>query len=215
MENNTAMAKPEEQALTTEKPSALEALAKKQLDEIQKLNPEFSVDFMNVFTRMKLDTKGRFVYDLSGETFVLGDVINARLLVGEYMYQLWDSDDNLLVCYSKDHVANNDGELCIECPYNKDPEKPGPHPDCKIRYALALSLAMQGEDPDDVYLINIPSTGAFAFADYVKLLRKHKKGVADVITELRTEEKTSKEDSSRKYNAILFKMADDQAAARE
>lgn len=186
------------------KKTPLQILAEKQMAEIQKLNPDFKLDFMNVFTRLKLNTKGQFLYTLSGEEFKLGDEITTKLLGGEYMFQLWDSEENELVCYSVDHIANVDGEACATCPHNNGQ---GIHPDCRIRYALVMHLLMEDEDPDEVFNINIPSTGTYAFADYVKLLKKLKKGVKDVNTMIYTEEKTGRADSSIKYNAIQFRRA--------
>lgn len=190
--------------VTTAQKSYLETIAEKRIEEIQKLNPGFRLDFMNVFTRLKLNSKGQFYYELSGEEIKLTDNINTKLLAGEPIYQYWGEkdteDEGNLICYSKDKVVNFEGCKCSECPY--DPNK------CKIRFAMALHLLEEGEDEEEIFNINLPSTGAYAFADYVKLMsKKYKKGVADVITTMVTEEKTGKEDSTIKYNAVLFKYS--------
>ena len=189
------------------KKSFLETLAEKKMEEIQKLNPEFKLDFMSVFTRMKINTKGQFIYTLSGDETILSDKIDVRLLGGEYIYQYWGEkgteDEGELLCYSKDRVTNCDGGKCTECPHDPD--------NCKIRYALVMNIYEKDEDPEEIFNINIPSTGTFAFADYVKLLnKKHKKGVAEVITNMHTKEKTGADDAKIKYNAVLFEFSKNQ-----
>ncbi len=184
--------------------SPLEVLADKKMEDIRRLNPDFRLDFMNVFTRLKLNSKGQFQYTLSGEDFVLSDSIKARLLAGDYMYQFWGEEgtqeEGTLVCYSKDSKKTSvDGTLCSECPYD--------YMKCKLRFAMAMTLLEDGEDESEVYNLNVAPTGAYAFADYVKLLsKKYKKGLKEVITNVYTEEKTGKE-KSQKYNAVLFRVA--------
>ena len=194
-------------AAVEEKPkSALELLAEKKMEELKALNPEFKLDYMNVFTRVKVNSKGQFFYILGGEETKLTDQISTRLITGEYMYQLWGEkgteNEGDLLCYSKDHVTNCDGGKCAECPHDYDK--------CKLRYALVMNLLMNDEDPEDLFNINISSTGAYAFADYVKLIaKKYKKGVSEVKTTIITEERPV-ENSKDTYNAILFKYAENQ-----
>ena len=123
--------------------SPLEVLADKKMEDIRRLNPDFRLDFMNVFTRLKLNSKGQFQYTLSGEDFVLSDSIKARLLAGDYMYQFWGEEgtqeEGTLVCYSKDSKKTSvDGTLCSECPYD--------YMKCKLRFAMAMTLLEDGED---------------------------------------------------------------------
>lgn len=185
------------------KKKPLELLAEKKMEEIRKLNPDFNMDFMNVFTRLKIDTKGRFSYELSGETFTLSDDIAVRLLAGDYMHQRWgnkeDGDRNgELMCYSTDgQVTSFDGIPCSQCPYGADK--------CKLRFAIALNVLEAGEEQDEIYNLNMPTTGALAFADYVKLLTKKKLPIKEVITRMRTEEKDGKE-KDQKFNAIMFRL---------
>lgn len=199
----TALAVCEEMSVIPVQKTPLEILADKKMAEIRKLNPDFKLDFMNVFTRMKTNTKGQFMYSLSGEDFVLSDKIPVRLLAGEYMHQCWGKKDSEregeLVCYSKDgQITNVDGHSCAQCPYDKA--------DCRLRFAVALQLLIDTEDPDEIYNFNMPQTGAFAFADYVKLVtKKLKVGLKDVKTVMYTEEKEGAE-KGQKYNAILFKL---------
>jgi len=103
------------------------------------------------------------------------------------------------VCYSSDgQVTNVDGMSCSECPFGREK--------CKLRFAVALNLLEEGEEPDEIYNINMPTTGALAFADYVKLLTKKKIPIKEVITQMYTQTKAGKE-KGQQFNAILFKLA--------
>ena len=194
----------EHQVAVVHTKSSLELLADEMLKKIQEINPTFKLDYINVFTRLTINTKGQFTYSLSGEDFILSDSINVKLLAGEYLHQYWgekgSAEEGTLVCYSKDgqHTSVH-GNFCDECPYNRLK--------CSIRFAIALNILSETESLDDVYTINMPSTGAFSFSDYVKLLMKrYKKGVADVVTNMYTIERAGK-DKGDKFNAIQFKVS--------
>lgn len=197
----TTYAPPPPPVVAKKKP--LEILADRKMEEIRQLNPDFNMDYMNVFTRLKIDTKGRFSYELAGETFSLSDDIAVRLLAGDYMHQRWGNKEDgeregELICYSTNgQVSSFDGIPCSQCPYGQEK--------CKLRFAIGLNVLENGEDPDEIFNINMPTTGALAFADYVKLLTKKKLPIKEVITRMRTEEKDGKE-KGQKFNAILFKL---------
>jgi hypothetical protein len=186
------------------KKNPLAGLAAKKLEEIQALNPDFELDFMNVFTRLKTNTKGQFMFSLGGEDFVLSDSINVKLLAGDYMHQYWGEKDTeqegTLVCYSDDgQVTSIDGTACADCPYNREM--------CKLRFAIGVNLLVDGEDPSEIYNINLPQTGAFAFADYVKLVTKrYHTGIKEVVTNMYTVEKEGK-GKGDKFNAVQFRVA--------
>jgi hypothetical protein len=181
--------------------SPVRKFAEAKLKELQELNPGLKLDFLNVFTRLKLNTKGQFFYELSDEEFNLSDAIDVQIIAGEQMYQLWDSDENTLICYSSDQVTNAEGTPCAECPHDNS--------QCKLRYALVFKLIDENED-EDVYNLSLPTTGTLAFGDYIKLMKKKfNKSAQKVVTTVFTKEKSSKEDSSRKYNSIQFKFKGD------
>lgn len=180
--------------------SPLLKLAEQKLKELQELNPACRLSDINVFTRLRLNTKGQFFYELAGQEFKLSDSINVQVLAAETNYQFWDSEENTMLCWSHNKKVNFQGESCERCPY--DPNR------CKIRCLLVVKILAEGEE-DDVFVINLPSTGAYAFFDYIRLLKKkYKCSVHEVVTTMHTVEKSSKEDSSRKYNAVLFNYAD-------
>lgn len=199
-----AMTTTTQTAMIEKRVSPLEVLAAKKMEEIKKLNPDFNLDFMNIFTRMKTNTKGQFLYTLSGEDFILGDKINVKILAGDYMHQYWGEqgtdEEGTLVCYSKNGQKSSiDGINCDQCPHNRMR--------CGLRLAIAVNVLADGEDPDEVYNYNMPQTGAFAFADYTKLVtKKTHKGLKDVITTMYTVEKDGR-DKGQKYNAVQFKLA--------
>ena len=205
----------EEQALPVEQPVADEditadllpsredspivMIAKEKIKELQELNPHCKLDLVNVFSRLKLNSKGQFIYELGGKEFNLTDSVNVQILATENEFQLWDSNENTLICKSEDHVISCNGELCAECSHYKE--------DCKIRSIMVLKVLADGEE-DDLFIHNLPTTGTYAFWDYIKLLKKlHKIGVHNCSTRMYTVEKPSKEDSNKKYNAVLFEFA--------
>lgn len=192
--------------------SPLQLYAEKKIQEIQALNPGFKLDFLNVFTRLKTNKKGQFCYMLGDEEVNLSDEIKTRLLAGEPIYQLWGAnntdDAGSLVCYSRDHVTSVNGDVCAQCPLGHLDPNSLYAGKCTLRFAMILSLLEKGEDPTEVYNINVPTTATYAFADYIKLLhKKFKFGVQDVTTVLYTKEEKSKKDPSQSYNAIKFKYA--------
>lgn len=202
--NTLVAAEPPAAVVVKKAPSPLDILAHQRMEEIQKLNPDFALDNMNVFTRLKINTKGKFMYTLSGEDFVLSDRIKIRLLAGNYMHQYWgekgSDDEGNLVCYSEDNQTTSvDGCSCDKCPYDRSK--------CHVRFAIAFNVLEDGEDHEEVYNLNMPQTGAFAFYDYIKLLtKKYKKGLKEVVTEMYTEEKDGKE-KGQKFNAIQFTIS--------
>ena len=202
----------EETSVVKKQSSMLELYAQKRIDEIQKLNPGFNLGFLNVFTRLKTNSKGQFCYNLGGEDFVLSDCINTRMIAGEPVFQLWGAkdteDEGNLICYSKNHEVSANGDVCMQCPYGHLDPSSVYFGKCSIRFAMILSILEAGEDASEVYNINLPSTATYAFADYVKFLsKKFKKGVQDVVTTIFTEEEKGKKDPTQRYNAIKFKFA--------
>jgi len=188
-----------------QKISPLEMLAEDRKKQIRELNPDFDLDFMNVFTRLKLNSKGEFMYSLAGQDTVLDDKIKIKLLAGAAMHQYWGEkgteEEGTLVCYSTNgRKCAVDGTACSECPYNKEK--------CQLRYAIALRVVGNKDEEDEIFNYNMPPTGAFAFSDYVKLVtKKYRKGIKDIITVMYTETEEGK-DKTQKYNAIKFKPAD-------
>ncbi len=199
-------------ATTTQGP--IERMMAQEQQRLQDLNPDFRLDYVNPFTWLKVDKKGNFYYELSGEKFAFGDKIRVKLAVGEPVYQLWGvegtEDAGTLLCWGRDHVTSVRGDICDECPFaGQTNPKTGESlkNDCKIRLALILNVMEEGEDPEEYFMLNVPTTGAFAFADYTKLLKKKKLGVRDVVTLIYTDEAKSRQDTSISYTAILFKQA--------